>query len=41
MSEFEAKLSPSQVTAGKQRRAELKGRIAAKLATKEAPDARK
>ena len=41
MAEFEAKLSPSQVTAGKQRRAELKGRIAAKLATKEAPDARK
>jgi TPR repeat protein len=41
MAEFEAKLSPAQVTAGKQRRAELRGRIAAKLATKEAPDARK
>lgn len=41
MAEFEARLSPSQVTAGKQRRAELKGRIATRLATKEAPDARK
>ena len=41
MAEFEARLSPSQVTAGKRRGAELKGRVAARLATKEAPDARK